>query len=183
MTQPEPQRVDALRNREHILETAHDAFAENSGASMNAIAKRAGVGPGTLYRHFPTREALVLAVYRHDVQRLLDSVGKEIADHEPLDAFRIWFRRLAAFNRVKKGLGEALHTAAMQDAINETYAPIMAAVATLVDACIDAGSMRPGVDPVDVMLLMSCMWRVEVGQPGAEQGDRLLELAIHGLLP
>jgi AcrR family transcriptional regulator len=180
LARPEPSRVDALRNREHILEAAHDAFAESGSVSMNAIAKRAGVGPGTLYRHFPTREALVLAVYRHDVQRLVDSVGKEIADHEPLDAFRIWCRRLAAYIRVKHGLGEALHSAAMRDAINETYAPVTAAVGTLLDACVAAGSMRPGLDPEDVLVLLSCLWHVDNGRY-ADQGDRLLELAIQGL--
>src|ERR1700752_1017766 len=67
-------RSDAQRNREHILQVAHDAFAESGATSLNEIAKRAGVGPGTLYRHFPTREALILAVYRRDIQRLVDSV-------------------------------------------------------------------------------------------------------------
>lgn len=181
MSQPEPVRVDALRNREHILAVARDAFTESGTASMNAIAKRAGVGAGTLYRHFPTREALILAVYRHDVPRLLDSVGQEIADHEPLDAFRIWFRRLAAFVRMKHGLGDALHTAAVQDAINETYAPLMAAVGTLLDACAAAGSLRPGLDPADVLALLSCLWRADDGKPGTAQIDRLMDLAIQGL--
>ena len=69
-----PTRADAQHNRERILEAAHDAFADSGDASLNSIAKRAGVGAGTLYRHFPTREALILAVYRHDVQQLADSV-------------------------------------------------------------------------------------------------------------
>lgn len=179
LAQPEPLRVDALRNREHILEAAHDAFTESDNVSMNAIAKRAGVGPGTLYRHFPTREALVLAVYRHDVRRLVDSVEGDLAEHEPLDAFRVWFRRLTSFTRVKQGLGEAMQTAAMQAAVNETYAPVAGAVGLLLDACVAAGSMRPGLDPGDVLALLSCLWRVSDGS--AEQVERLLELAILGL--
>lgn len=179
VAQPEQMRVDAVRNREHILQVAHDAFAESGTASLNAIAKRAGVGPGTLYRHFPTREALVLAVYQRDVQRLLDSVGEEIAGREPLDAFRIWFRRLAGYVRLKHGLGDALQSAAVQDAINETYVPITVAVQTLMDACVAAGSMRPGLDPEDVLALLSCLWRV--GDGSAEQLDRRLDLAIQGM--
>ena len=82
----EPQRADALKNREHILAVAHDAFAETGTTSLNEIAKRAGVDAGTLYRHFPTREALILAVYQHDVQRLVDSVEQVLAVHEPMSA-------------------------------------------------------------------------------------------------
>ena len=77
------QRRAAARNRAAILEVAHDLLAESGAASMNEIAKRAGVGAGTLYRHFPTREDLILAVYRHDVQKLVDSVDEVLATHPP----------------------------------------------------------------------------------------------------
>ena len=99
-------RSDAQRNREHVLRIAHDAFAESGATSLNEIAKRAGVGPGTLYRHFPTREALILAVYQHDIERLVDSVPRVLAANTPLDAFRRWFRTLADYVRVKRGLGD-----------------------------------------------------------------------------
>ncbi len=91
---------------------ASEAFAESGTTSLNAIAKRAGVGAGTLYRHFPTREDLILAVYQRDVQRLVDSVPDILAEHPPLDSFRIWFLTLADYIRVKHGLGDALYTAA-----------------------------------------------------------------------
>src|SRR5690348_3307239 len=116
----EPTRADAQQNRERILQAAHDALAESDDASLNSIAHRAGVGAGTLYRHFPSREALILAVYRHDVQALVDSVSDVLAEYGPLDAFRVWFERLADYVRVKHGLGEALHSAAVQDAVNQT---------------------------------------------------------------
>src|SRR3981189_2908491 len=99
MTGAQPQRSDALKNREAILQAAHDALAESPHASLNSIAKRAGVGPGTLYRHFPTREALVLAVYRHDVQQLVDSAPVLLEEHSPLDALRLWFDRLAHYRQ------------------------------------------------------------------------------------
>jgi AcrR family transcriptional regulator len=174
-------RSDALRNREHIVEVAHDAFAESGTTSLNEIAKRAGVGAGTLYRHFPTREALILAVYRHDVERLVRSAPKLLRAHPPLDAFRLWFSRLADYVRVKHGLGDALHSAAAQDAINETYAPIVAAIGQLLDACARDGSLRPDLDPADVLLLMSFLWRVGGGAEGKRQAKRITELAIAGL--
>jgi AcrR family transcriptional regulator len=178
-----PLRSDAAKNREHILRIAHDAFAESGSTSLNAIAKRAAVGAGTLYRHFPTREALILAVYRHDVQRLVDSVPTVLADNAPLDAFRIWFANLADYVRVKHGLGEALHTAAVQDAINETYKPVVTAVGLLIDACVADGTMRHGLDPDDVLLLMGFMWRVDAGPGGKKQAARIMELTIDGLKP
>ena len=176
-------RSDAQRNRDHILQVAHDGFAESGTTSLNEIAKRAGVGAGTLYRHFPTREALILAVYRRDVQRLVDSVPDVLAIHPPLDAFRIWFHTLAEYVRVKHGLGEALHSAAIKDAINETYAPVVTAVGKLIDACVTCEVMRPGLEPADVLLLMGFMWRVDAGVEGKRQAERITELAIDGLAP
>src|ERR1700683_1766346 len=144
------QRRAAARNRVAILEVAHELLAESAAVSMNEIAKRAGVGAGTLYRHFPAREDLILAVYRHDVQKLVDSVDEILATHPPLEAFTPWFETLAAYIRVKHGLGEALHNAAVQNAIDETYAPVEDAVRRLLDACVTAGVVRPGLAPGDV---------------------------------
>jgi AcrR family transcriptional regulator len=174
-------RADAARNRDHIVEVAHDAFAQSGTTSLNEIAKRAGVGAGTLYRHFPTREALILAVYRHDVQRLVGSAPKLLQAHPPLDAFRLWFQKLADYVRLKHGLGDALHSAAIQEAIDETYAPVVAAVGRLLDACIADGSLRPDLDPADVLLLMSFLWRAGEGAAGKRQAKRIMELAIEGL--
>lgn len=182
-TRHEVTRADAKQNRERILQAAHDAFDESDDASMNSIAKRAGVGAGTLYRHFPTREALILAVYRHDVQALVDSVTGVLAEHEPLDAFRAWFERLAGYVRIKHGLGEALHSAAAQDVVNETYAPVTAAVGELLAACEAAGVMRPGLDPADVLLLMGFLWRVGPEEDGKAQAARLLDLVVDGFRP
>jgi len=177
------QRSDAQQNREHILRIAHEAFAESGATSLNTIAKRAGIGAGTLYRHFPTREALILAVYQHDVQRLVDSVPAVLASSAPLDAFRLWFTTLADYVRVKHGLGEALHTAAIQEAISETYKPVVTAVGQLIDACVAGGSMREGLDPDDVLLLMGFMWRVDARPEGRKQAARIMELVIDGLKP
>ncbi|MFG1398189.1 TetR/AcrR family transcriptional regulator [Roseixanthobacter pseudopolyaromaticivorans] len=178
---PTAKRADALKNREHILEVAHDAFAESGLMSLNEIAKRAGVGAGTLYRHFPTREALILAVYQHDIERLVDSVPRLLAAHPPLEAFRTWFLTLADYIRVKHGLGEALHSPAAQDAIRGTYAPVTAAVDALLRACVAQGSLRPGLQPSDVLLLMGFLWRIPPGAEGQTQAQRMMDLVLAGL--
>jgi AcrR family transcriptional regulator len=180
----EPVRSHAIRNREHILQVASEALAESGGTSLNAIAKRAGVGAGTLYRHFPTREDLILAVYRNDVRRVVDQVPGLLSAHAPLDAFRVWFTTLADYVRVKHGLGEALsRSAAAQHAINQTYAPVTQAVAALLDACAADGSIRSGLDPADVLLLMGFLWRTTPDEAGREQASRCMETVIAGLSP
>ncbi|MER5887878.1 TetR/AcrR family transcriptional regulator [Streptomyces sp. NPDC001941] len=177
------QRSDALKNREAILRVAHDALAESPDASLNSIAKRAGVGPGTLYRHFPTREALILEVYRSDVDRLVASVPDVLAAHAPLDALRHWFTALTGYVRIKHGMGEALHSAAAAEVISASWPPVTEAVRRLLDACEEAGEVRAGIDPVDVIMLLSCLWRTPGTPEGAAQADRLLDLAIAGLRP
>ncbi|MBL0887408.1 TetR/AcrR family transcriptional regulator [Myceligenerans indicum] len=179
----EPSRTDALKNREQILRAAHEAFTEDGASSLNLVAKRAGVGPGTLYRHFPTREDLVLAVYRRDIEHLVNEVDDFLADDEPLAALRTWFETLAAYVRVKHGLGEALHSAAARDVVDETYAPVISAVARLLSACQEDGSLRPDLDPADVLLLMGFLWRVSDDREGADQARRVMDLAINGMKP
>jgi AcrR family transcriptional regulator len=176
------QRKAAERNHDAILGAARELLAASPSASMNEVAKRAGVGAGTLYRHFPTREDLILAVYRRDIQRLTSSVDELLATQSPLDAFVAWFETLAAYIRVKHGLGEALHNAAVQNAIDETYAPVVAAVARLLDAGVAAGSVRPDLEPADILLLMGFLWRVSPDDGGREQGRRVMEIVFDGVL-
>jgi AcrR family transcriptional regulator len=178
----ETQRKAADRNHAAILEVAHDLLASSPTASMNEIAKRAQVGAGTLYRHFPTREDLILAVYRHDMQKLADSVGELLKTHSPLDAFLTWFETLAAYIRIKHGLDQALHSAAIRSAIDESYAPVAAAVARLLDACVADGSVRPGLAADDVLLLMGFLWRLPPGDDGREQGRRIMQIVFNGIL-
>jgi AcrR family transcriptional regulator len=174
-------RADAQRNRDRILRVAHDAFAESADASMNSIAKQANVGSGTLYRHFPTREDLILAVYRHDIELLVGTVPALLAEHSPLTALRMWFETLAEYVNIKHGLGDALNTAAAQDVVNATYAPVTAAIGALLHAGQEQGYVRPGLDPGDVLLLMGFLWRVGPGEEGAAQASRLLDLVIDNL--
>ncbi|GAB3907688.1 purine salvage operon transcriptional regulator XdhR [Kibdelosporangium lantanae] len=176
-----PQRSDAQQNRARILTIARDVLTEDGDASLNSIAKRAGVGPGTLYRHFPNREALVLEVFRAEVQKLVDWAPELLRTEPPLVALRRWFERLAAQIVIKRGLGDAL-TATVHDAVtNETHGPVIGAISVLLRAGEADGSIRAGLDPDDVLLMMGCVWRVPPGPAGAEQADRLLDLVIDGL--
>jgi hypothetical protein len=101
--------------------------------------------------------------------------------YPPLEALRVWFLRLAAFVRVKHGLGEALQTAAAQAVVNETEAPVTEAIRVLLQACEKAGDVRAGLEPADVLLLMGFLWSVGPGDTGEQQARRVLDLAIRGL--
>jgi AcrR family transcriptional regulator len=174
-------RADARENRARILDVAAAALAEDGDASLNSIAGRAGVGAGTLYRHFPNREALVLAVYRAEVQRLVDRVPEMLRVEPPPAALRTWFGVLAGYIRLKRGLGEALTAANHDAATADTYGPVIGAITALLEAGQADGSVRDDLEPDDVLLLMSCVWRVPAGEAGHEQSERLLDLVVEGL--
>jgi AcrR family transcriptional regulator len=175
-----PLRSDAAKNAMHILHVAHDEFSVDPDVSMNAIAKSAGVGAGTLYRHFPTRESLVLAVYENDVHRLCESAADFLARHEPLMAFRLWFEQLADYVRLKHGLGAALESPAAEEVVNATRIAVIRAIAAILAACEKVGTIRPGIAPGDVLQLMCFMWRVNPGPDGQQQARRLTEIVLAG---
>ncbi|WP_206787168.1 TetR/AcrR family transcriptional regulator [Amycolatopsis sp. MtRt-6] len=176
------QRKAAARNRVAIIEAAHELFAKNPLVPLSEVAKRAGVGAGTLYRHFPTREDLILGAYRHDIERLTTTADDVLARHSSAKAaFIEWFETLSAYIRIKHGLGDALHSAAAQELISASWAPVTAAVKKLVDACVAEGSIAPGHDPADVIMLMSFLWRVANNDEGAAQGRRLIAAVFEGL--
>jgi len=116
-------RSDARRNRDRILAAAREAFAEDGDPSMNQIAQRAGVGPGTLYRNYPSREALVLDIYQEEVKQLIGSVSESLTTQTPLEALRSWTTVLVDAMRKKHVLGPAL-TPGLQQAVTEvTHGP------------------------------------------------------------
>ncbi|HEX4212514.1 MAG TPA: TetR/AcrR family transcriptional regulator [Candidatus Dormibacteraeota bacterium] len=174
-------RVDAEQNRTRILEVARNALASSSDVALHSIAKRAGVGQGTLYRHFPTREALVLAVYRQDVGELIDAASALLAEHEPGEAMRLWFDRLAAFGRVKHGLAGVLREATRASLSDEHYRPVVEAIEQLLSAGQDSGLLRPDVDAEEVLLLVSFLWRGDQDD-GWDGGARhMLRIVLDGL--
>ena len=178
----EPLRSNARQNRQRILEVAHDALTASSSASLNSIAKRAGVGIATVYRHFPSREALVLAVYRYEVQQVVDAAPRLLETRAPLDALREWMARLAQYGMTKRGLGEALVACSARDGlVSETYGRIIDAIALLLDACERDGSIRAGLDPDDVLLAMNGLFRMDPNGDWQAQTGRLIDLLVYGL--
>jgi AcrR family transcriptional regulator len=177
-----PQRRAAARNRVAIIEAAHELLAANPLAPMSEVAKHAGVGAGTLYRHFPTRDDLILAAYQHDIARLTAAVDEVLARHDSAKAaFVDWFETLSGYIRIKHGLGDAMHSAEVQEVIDATWAPATAAVARLVDACVAEGTVAPGHDPADIIMLMSFLWRVPNNDRGVAQGRRIIAAVFAGL--
>jgi AcrR family transcriptional regulator len=175
-------RSDARENRVRILAATVEALTESPDASLSSIAARAGVGIGTLYRHFPTREALLLAVYRNEVQQLVEAAPALLESEPPLQALRSWLDRLAWNGMAKAGLGDAL--AASHDRLNaESYGPIVGALALLLEANERAGTVRPGLDPDDVLLLLGFLWRIDPASDWRARSRRLLDITIAGLRP
>jgi len=174
-------RADAKANRERILEVARDALAADPAASLNAIAKAAGVGAGTLYRHFPNREALVLGVYRHEIEGLVGLAPRLLAEHPPLEALRLWCDRLVQLGKVKHGIADLLHAARSEEDFEATYWPMLEAVRQLMAAAEAAGELRPGGDAADVLILLGMLWRVPPTPEGEARVRRLLALVFRGL--
>lgn len=181
MTEDERLRADAQLNRRRILEAAREAFAATPDASLNSIAKAAGVGAGTLYRHFPTREALVLGVYRQEIQQLVDLAPALLEQHAPLVAMRLWFERLAHYGRMKYGINDVLHAAMTPGVQGETYGPMVDAIDQLLKAAEATGEIPARTDAEDLLLLLGFLWRIPPGRKAKLQADRLLDLVIAGL--
>lgn len=181
MIDDEKLRADARENRDHILEVARDALAADPAASLNSIAKAAGVGAGTLYRHFPSRGALVLGVYRKEIDELVTLAPLLLTQHPPLQALRMWCDRLATFGRVKHEVADILHAAKSDQDVQETYWPMLGAVRQLMEACESSGDIRPGVDAEDFLLLLGFLWQIPPTPAGEARVKRLLALAFRGL--
>ncbi|MFB4424293.1 TetR/AcrR family transcriptional regulator [Streptomyces sp. QL37] len=182
MTEPRRRatRSDAQDNRARIIDTARTVFTETPDATLQSIAKAVGIGQGTMYRHFPNREALLVAVYREDVEALVDAAPALLAEHDPLDALRLWFGRLAAYGRIKHGASLAVEAATRADLGNEYYAPVIAALDRLLSACKEAGELRPDVAAGEVLLLVSFLWKAD-GADWQERGERMLAIVMDGL--
>ncbi len=181
MADDEDLRADARANRDRILEVARDALAADPGASLNSIAKAAGVGAGTLYRHFPSRESLVLSVYRKEIDALVALAGTLLAKHPPLQAFRAWCDRLAKFGRMKYGVADIVHAAASEQDVQGTYLPMIGAVRQLIEACEGSGEIRRGTDPEDFLVLLGLLWRIPPNAAGEARVKRLVALAFRGI--
>jgi AcrR family transcriptional regulator len=177
-------RADALRNRERVLEAAKVVFsAGGTDASLEAVARRAGVGIGTLYRHFPTREALYEAVYRREVEQLGDLAEQLMHEAKPVDALRRWLRANVEFVATKKGMSAALALAAYGSPELKSYSldRLSKAVGVLLDRAVTAGEIRSDVSPEDLFRALVGMCYVH-DQPGWQSTVlRLLDVLVDGL--
>jgi AcrR family transcriptional regulator len=177
-------RSDARRNREAILAAALEALTESPDASLNAIARRAGVANATLYRHFPTREELVLATYRQEVRKVVDAAGQLLEKQAPIDALRSWVERLAGYAVTKHGLGDALRKATSPGrdlSSTDTYTAIVAALDRLLQANISAGRLRPDLDAEDVILALAGLWQLDPAGDWRAQAQRIYDIVLGGL--
>src|SRR3979411_2083375 len=153
-------RADAVRNRERVLEAAKIVFsAGGADASLEAVAKRAGVGIGTLYRHFPTREALFEAVYRREVQQLGELAEALKSEAAPVDALRRWLRSNVEFVATKKGMSAALALAVhgSSDLYAYTFDRLTKAVGALLERDVAAGEIRSDIGPENVLRALAGM--------------------------
>jgi AcrR family transcriptional regulator len=177
-------RADAVRNRERVLEAAKAVFSGGgSDASLEAVAKRAGVGIGTLYRHFPTREDLFEAVYRREVEQLGELAEQLKNEAAPVDALRRWLRSNVELVATKKGMIAALAVAVQGS--SELYAysfdRLTKAIGTLLDRAVAAGEIRSDISPEDVLRALVGMCYMH-DQPGWQTTVlRLLDVFVDGL--
>lgn len=175
-----PRRADTRRNNERILAAALESLTNSDELSFNAIAKKAGVGVGTVYRHFPTPDALVLAVYQREVRHIVEVVPDLLAEHPPEQAFRIWTSHLASYMMTKRGLADALSTA-FEDMAAHAYDAMLGAVTALLKACVEAGTVRPGLDPQTVLLSLVGLKHLDPTGDWQRQTENLTDLLWHGL--
>src|SRR3984885_8292924 len=177
-------RADAVRNRERVLEAAKAVFsAGGPDASLEAVAKRAGVGIGTLYRHFPTREDLFEAVYRREVQQLTELAEKLKNEADPVEALRRWLQSCVTFIATKKGMLTAL--ALTVDGSSEIYAGtferLINAVGALLARATAAGEIRSDISAEDVLcsLIFLCLLHEKPGWQDSVM--RLVGVFVDGL--
>lgn len=175
-------RSDARRNREKLLEAATAAFAAADGrpVSLESIARDAGVGIGTLYRHFPTREALVEAVFRTELAEVAAAAERLLDRHPPRIALRRWMDRYASFVAAKRGMAESLHAIFDSGALapTQTRDSIVAATDTLLRAGASDGSLRSDVSADDVV---SSLIGIFLASGSPEQTGRMLDLLLAGI--
>jgi AcrR family transcriptional regulator len=177
-------RADAIRNRERVLDAAKAVFsAGGPEASLEAVARAAGVGIGTLYRHFPTREALFEAVYRREVQQLTDLAQQLKDETDPVEALRHWMRCNVEFVATKKGMSAALALAAYKnpELYSFSYDQLTKSIGELLNRAIAAGEIREDISPEDLLraLVGMCYMR---DQPGWQASVlRLVDVFVDGL--
>jgi AcrR family transcriptional regulator len=173
-------RADAVQNRARIVEAARKLVAGPDEVKLNEVAKAAGVGQGTLYRHFPTREELLIEVYRDDVQSLVTAAHTFLGQRQPLEALTQWLRSVVEYARVKRGVFAAVTSAVRSDLAGHSIGPIADAVTTLLDAGKADGTLRNDVDARDVILLIGYLTRLDEAEWDS-RAHHVLAIIVDGL--
>jgi AcrR family transcriptional regulator len=183
---PRPIRADAQRNRARILEVARKAFARSgAGASLDDIARQAGIGPGTLYRHFPTRDALIEAVYRSEVEKLAAAGQHLAATTPPLDALRAWMLLFIDHVSEKRLIIPAMETVAggSMRLIESSRDLIHGTFLRLVERAIANGDLRPDTDPNDLFRALVGVFHTTAIPGWEESARRIVNILIDGSRP
>jgi AcrR family transcriptional regulator len=184
-TQRKP-RADAERNRDRVLEVAKEAFTRSGAdASLDDIAKQAGVGAGTLYRHFPSREALIEAVYRTEVAKLAAAEQNFAETMPPIDALRAWMLLFVDYIATKKIIASALNTPVgdPKKVFEASYNQIWEAIRTLVKRAIKSGDIRKDLDPIDLLRALIGVSHVASSPDWQQSARRLVDILITGSRP
>ncbi len=187
-TKPAPRkpRTDAQRNRERILEVAKEAFTRfGADASLDDIAKQAGVGAGTLYRHFPTRDDLIEAVYRTEVEKLAAAERKFAANLSPVDALRAWMLLFVDHIAAKQIIAPALNSVVGGPSrlYEGSHGLIRGAIEALVKRAIRSGDIRKDLDPFDLLRALIGVSHVASGPGWQQSARRLVDILITGSRP
>jgi AcrR family transcriptional regulator len=179
-------RTDALRNRERILEVAKAAFTrQGANASLEEIAKQAGVGTGTLYRHFPTRDELIEGVYRNEVEKLAAAAGRFAETMSPIEALRAWMLLLVNYIAAKHIIAPALNTiAGGPSRLHEgSRSMIQGAIDELVKRAKKSGDLRRDLDAYDLLRALIGVSHVGSGADWQQSARRLVDILIAGSRP
>ncbi len=179
-----PLRKDALRNRELLLSAAAKLFAAHGvDYPLEDIAHEAGVGIATLYRNFPTRSALIEAVYRREVALLCDSVDTLLATQSPIDALDAWMHNFVAYVTAKRGMSVALRQMMDEEPelFNQTRQNIYAAAGRVLDAAVASGAVRPVLSADDLVRAMSSICGTVDASDHMDRATRLMEVLLDGM--
>ena len=177
-------RVDSIRNRERLLEAATEIFsAGGPQASLEAVARKAGVGIGTLYRHFPTRDALFEAVYRHEVDLLGDLAERLAKVEAPVEALKTWLQANVRLVATKKGMIEALQLAAHGSSELKAYSydRMIGAIRLLLDRAVKAGEVRGDVPPEDLLRTLVGIYYSQGTGDWQPTALRMVDVFVDGL--
>lgn len=177
-------RADAQRNVDALVSAAKDEFAEHGvDVGVRAIAARAGVGTATLYRHFPLRSDLIVAVFRREIDDVTAQASKLAESEEPGEALRLWAQRYTEFVATKHGLGSALHSGDPAYSGLRAYFETNAgpALQRLLDKAAEAGVIRPGVDPIELIGALSNLSVPGPGGADTARAGRMVGLLLDGL--